>query len=122
MRKKFRVWDERFKRMCKKPEQIRLNIANGNVHGSRSGGNVETWKLLQYTGIDDVDGVEVCEGDILEVKIGCWKQDKPYVVEDLRELYLETNRDDRYYRITSMKIIGNIYENPELIEANHGQE
>jgi hypothetical protein len=69
----------------------------------------------QYTGLKDKYGKEIYEGDICWEWIEYCKQTKPYVVEDLRKLYLETKRDDSYYRITSLQVIGNIYENPELL-------
>ena len=70
----------------------------------------------QYTGIKDKNGKEIYEGDILEIWIGGVKQIPPYIVTDLRELYLDFNRDDSYYCLSACRIIGNIHENPELLE------
>lgn len=68
----------------------------------------------QFTGFKDINDVDIYEGDVLTIWIQGCKQTTPYIVEDMRELYLETERDDRYYRINKMEIIGNIYTNPEL--------
>ena len=114
---KFRVWDEQFKRMCKKPEQIRLNIANGNVHGSRSGGNVETWKLMQFTGLKDVNGVEIYEGDILE------EDNQRFLVvfdKNWAKFKLQHGKvvqHPEWNRGVMMPVIGNIYQHPELLNA-----
>ena len=74
-------------------------------------------ELMQYTGLKDKNGKEVYEGDILKTWIGGYEQASPYVVEDMRKLYFELERDDSYYRIQKTEIIGNIYENPELLEV-----
>lgn len=75
-------------------------------------------ELMQSAEIDDSDGIQVYEDDILEIWVDGIKQDDYYIVEDLRELYLEMNRDDSYYRISKIKIIGNKWENPEILEIN----
>ena len=73
-------------------------------------------EVMQYTAIDDVEDIKVYEDDILEIWIDGIKQDNYYIVEDLRELYFEMNRDDSYYRISKIKVLGNRWENPELLE------
>lgn len=70
---------------------------------------------MQYTGVNDMKDVNVYEDDILEIWIDNIKQDGYYLVEDLRELNLEMNRDDSYYRISKIKVVGNKWENPELL-------
>ena len=72
----------------------------------------------QYTEVNDKDGKRIYVGDILEVYCGGDKQDIPYVVEDLRSFYKELDTLDRYLQINenSIKVIGNIHQNPELIK------
>lgn len=74
--------------------------------------------LSQFTGLTDKNGKEIYEGDILKYKIQGTLQNDNYVVDTLENLYLDCNHSDPYYRITEMEIIGNVYENPELINTN----
>lgn len=86
-------------------------------------------KHLQYTGLKDKDGTEIYEGDVVKIKhvqkggpfdkgrsdsisqvifdatanMGCWSLPESF------ELLYQVNGD--------IEIIGNIYENPELLES-----
>lgn len=75
----------------------------------------ETTELMQYTGLKDKNGVEIYEGDIIKERIGSYWQIDPRVVESVWDLHVEMNHDDSYYRVVEVEVIGNIYENPELL-------
>lgn len=78
-------------------------------------------KLMQSTGLKDKNGKEVFVGDIIKCTRGCLHEvyiEKEYggtyfggmpavYLKDLREGYAWTEHEE---------IIGNIYENPELLE------
>lgn len=69
----------------------------------------------QFTGLLDKNDKEIYEGDILIVYIEGIKQNRPYIVKDLRWFYFDINQTDLYFRISKQEIIGNIYENPKLL-------
>ena len=77
--------------------------------------------LMQSTGLTDKNGKEIFEGDVLETKDGLLDG----VVEYRTDLGMWTNSLFRYNNFErlcnvadSTYIIGNIYENPELLETN----
>jgi len=85
-------------------------------------------ELMQYTGIKDKNGVEIYEGDIVLIRIdktnilhktvvkfkhGTFIAD---IIGDNDYIYLfhfGFNKDD-------FEVVGNIYENPELLEEKNG--
>lgn len=106
----------------------------------------ERYVVEQFTGMKDKNGREIYEGDLFEHRFGYVVFDDPphdemgtecglVVLEDgqfgvkipglgvynlygllLREGHLDNmSKDDLFV----MKIAGNIYENPELLEADH---
>lgn len=78
--------------------------------------------LMQSTGLFDRNGKEIFEGDILGTKDGLLNG----VVEYRSDLGMWTNSLIRYNNFerlcnvaNSREIIGNIYENPELLEVDN---
>lgn len=82
----------------------------------------------QYTGLKDEDGKEIYEGDIVEEEIdfnskmtdGTFRY-KVYWNEDelcwsLDHIGPESIHDDLWELNSSRRVIGNIHENPELLE------
>ena len=76
--------------------------------------------VMQFTGLHDSDEREIYEGDILNSKIGY-----VYVVFNLGSFsvaYPDGTATSLYYFLFNQyrhTVIGNIYENPELLERNN---
>ena len=106
----FRAWDRDQKRMV--------------YPGTGVANNLESWEILQlfdvvmqYTGRKDENSKEIWEGDKLEYSIDGHKQAVPYIIEDMTDWFEEMYNTDSYYRWDNQgKVIGNIYENPKLLE------
>ena len=123
---KFRAWDSHEKKMFTNAQLI---IWNGNVYANDNsklsvdnlkGWNVDEKYLMQSTGLLDVNGKEIFEGDVVDVF------DSRYTVfydsENAsfrlkpRDKRWNTDYMSNYAHEASFEIIGNIYENPELLE------
>lgn len=122
---KFRAWDKANKEMLKIDvidyflEEIRVLEDDGSIFSMKFS-DVE---LMQSTGLFDKNGVEMFEGDIIEVGTRIPFLNK--IQRDEETAYLKlvpldkrwtesyfTNFEDK----SRYEVVGNIYENKELIE------
>lgn len=82
----------------------------------------KTWELMQSTGLKDKNGVEIFEGDIVKI-IGDVLDDDMSVIRFTEGgFYLDyKNLDTEFELLYSIdlpiEIIGNIYEDKELLEV-----
>lgn len=117
---KFRAWD----RLDKKMFDVFMFNENYVYINSKDARWREDIELMQYTGLKDVAGIEIYEGDILEkdghwgIRIEFYKGLKVLDLDNVRynNKILNTNVYD--FDFTRWKVIGNIYENPELLKNN----
>ncbi len=112
---KFRAWDKETKTMNGMAEIYRNRNQEIELHPRD-----ENIILMQTTGLFDKNGKEIFEGDIVLVL------DSPYTVfyDNERGSYRLKPHDDRWnvdYMSNfshggNFEVVGNIYENPELLE------
>lgn len=89
----------------------------------------ENATIMQSTGLFDENGVEIFEGDIVQFEDYYEVSDSLYINKGIIEWcqggFHVTNRDSVLMEdlfdgdSLDVTIIGNIYENPELLEVNH---
>ena len=126
MRKiKFRVWDKLVNRFRNDLTDlgIVLSLDNGNIfnHFNPSEYLMERFELMQFTGLHDSKGKEIYEGDIVKV---ITDEDDEDSLEQIRWKEGDTEfpfggwecSKNEGWRLNECEVIGNKFENPELLE------
>lgn len=119
---KFRAWDKEFKEMVQvdallfDEQAIKATYKNGSVTKE----DMKNYVLMQSTGLKDKQGKEIFEGDVLFGHAGenFWEIVEFDTEEGQwirRDIWCNSKLGLSEYN-EFMEIVGNIYENPELLE------
>lgn len=136
---KFRAWDAKYKYMNYK---VMVGMYGDNVMDDENYTACSMWVepkkvdykcephwshfepyhkdilLMQYTGLKDKNGKEIYERDIITCSNGMAYQ---YEVEFVFGCFLghdkATGFSKKLYDMKDLEVVGNIYENPELLEV-----
>lgn len=127
---KFRAWDKQNKKMLSSSEflhkDLYLTLGGGimcvNPVGNQYAIAEECYPIMQYTGLKDKNGKEIYEGDIMQNEqmqktVIIWSNDElGFMMVDIEEYPKEEPTYMTNDIWVTKEIIGNIYENPELLK------
>lgn len=117
---KFRAWDKETQSLR---DVLVIDWLNElvDLEGGRIDRQFDEVELMQSTGLKDKNGVEIFEGDIvktlgadLEVTFSTIKFEEGAFCVDYKDLGVEF--DFLYFVDSPLEVIGNIWENSELLE------
>lgn len=123
---KFRAWLKDSRRMVDEPYFFEVyHYSDGNRLNQKAWRCYEDWRhledgggweceIMQFTGLKDKNGKDIYEGDVIQVN-----KDKimPVVYDNasFRTPYYQSNYILEGWEQSVIEVVGNIYENPELL-------
>lgn len=125
---KFRAWDNENKEWINTGNFFVMGNGELGSYGSfdDTGGFMVQPIINQFTGILDCTGREIFEGDIVQrttvstghkkVEIVKWVKRGGYEPMQSMSPKNISKQEDGTYKSRSLQVVGNIYENPELIK------
>ncbi|PXX83122.1 hypothetical protein DI495_05260 [Streptococcus dysgalactiae subsp. equisimilis] len=118
---KFRAYFEQYKRMIYSIGIVNQNMILVDFHDT---GDTESLfitdriHVMQSTGLFDKNGVEVFDGDIMFYEQDCYQYTLVKYDKDKLAFVLYDGCERLYHELWETgEVIGNIYENPELLES-----
>jgi uncharacterized phage protein (TIGR01671 family) len=128
---KFRAWKHNSKKMyfvtnmIWKEDWIGVNSTDSIGINYVDNHCPNEYELMQFTGLTDKNGVEIYEGDILAYRDGEWSYDAIVTWGDWGWYMVGIEHNDNYIfediDADSHEIIGNIYDNPELLRGTDNE-
>lgn len=133
MRPKFRVWVKIGKRMVFSDDILDIDYENKEivtqqvyfVNGLPDDRDIYCYdfddiEFMQSTGLVDKNGKEIFEGDIVKMAKDVYSEPTYYEVVRHRggayRLESKQHGCELWLRHTDCEVVGNVYENPELLE------
>lgn len=129
---KFRAWDKNNNKMI---SIARFDFADWSVYTHLFGKPTDglNCEIMQFTGLHDKNGKEIYEGDIVHMLEVSNTGEREYITDIIWEdacFVMKSGKDDydtflgawsgnpmTTYPMFEIEVIGNIYENPELLEV-----
>jgi len=130
---KFRAWDNSDKIMYKEI-QLGIRFDDGSVYHFEDffmppQGDYHDWVLMQFTGLQDKNGVGIYEGDVIKIhyigtpvvgSVEFYRTAGWILAYFKRKTGKEACEMGWHFSIEELReVIGNIYQNPELLTDNN---
>ena len=114
-------------------EELGWTGSNGSVSiaeiytGYKDSDEWKNYEVMQFTGMIDKNGVKIFEGDIVAYKTFFYGKERDHkkVVKLEKWVSDDFGQPDcvGYFNLSSeMEVIGNVYENPELLNNKRGKK
>lgn len=121
---KFRVWDK-VSEIYLNPENLYLRMSGDlllvSIQPELKNAGIESVVLEQYTGLKDLNGKEIFEGDIVKMRFAEGAEERNVEIKFKDASFCAETEYWTSYALAEhdLVIVGNVHTNPELLEKNN---